>query len=63
MRLAERAGLHTLLEEHLSMPSPNVAMKASTVVAGIVAGADSIDDCDVLRHGGMGKVFTGGRPP
>jgi len=33
------------------------------VVAGMIAGADSIDDLDVLRHGGMGKVFTGVRAP
>ena len=33
------------------------------MVAGMLAGADSIDDLDVLRHGGMGKVFTGVRAP
>ncbi len=63
MRLAERAGLHTLLEQHLSVPSPNAAVKASSVIGGMLAGADSIDDCDVLRHGAMDKVFTGVRAP
>jgi len=63
MLLAERAGLHTLLAEHLSVPSPNAAVKASSVVGGMLAGADSIDDCDVLRHGAMDKVFTGTRAP
>ena len=29
------------------------------LVAGMVAGADSISDLDVLRHGGMGRVFAG----
>src|SRR3954469_25220965 len=29
----------------------------------MLAGADSIDDVDVLRHGGMGKVFTAVRAP
>ena len=29
----------------------------------MVAGADSIDDMDVLRHGGMGRLFTGVRAP
>ena len=29
----------------------------------MLAGADCIDDLDVLRHGGMGKVFTGVRAP
>lgn len=29
----------------------------------MVAGADSIDDMAVLRHGEMGKVFTGAYAP
>jgi hypothetical protein len=29
----------------------------------MVAGADSIDDMDLLRHGGMGRLFTGIRAP
>ena len=29
----------------------------------MLAGADCIDDLDVLRHDGMGKVFTGVRAP
>lgn len=61
MRLAERAGLHELLAKRLSVSSANSAVKASCVVAGILAGADSIDDLDVLRHGSTGKVFTGVR--
>ena len=44
------------------MPNPNAAVKASGVVAGMLAGADSIDDFDV-RHGGMTKVFGGVRAP
>jgi len=63
MRLAGRAGLHDLLQERLSVPSANAASKAACVVAGMLAGADSIDDLDVLRHGGMGRVFTGVRAP
>ena len=63
MRLADRAGLHDLLRERLSVPCPNAASKAACVVAGMVTGADSIDDLDVLRHGGMGKVFSGVRAP
>src|SRR5450756_1965842 len=31
--------------------------------AGMVAGADSSDAMDLLRHGGMGRVFTAGRAP
>jgi len=63
MRLAEKAGLHALLGQHLSLSCPNADVKAAGVVAGMLAGADCIDDLDVLRHGGMGKVFTGVRAP
>lgn len=59
MRLTERAGLHALLQGHLSVPNPNAAAKA----AGMLAGADSIDDLGVLRHGGMTKVFGGVKAP
>ncbi len=51
LRLAESAGLYDLLAEHLSVESPNRVAKAGCVIAGIFAGADSIDDLDVLRHG------------
>ena len=63
MRLADRAGLHELLQERLSVTSANACVKAACVVAGMLAGADSIDDLDVLRHGGMSKVVTGVRAP
>ena len=33
-------------------------MKVTSLVAGMVAGADSIDDMALLRHDGMGRVFT-----
>ena len=35
--------------------------KVATLVAGMVARADSIDNLDVLRHGGMGHLFGGVR--
>lgn len=63
LRLAESAGLHDLLEAHLTVDSPAAAVKATGVVAGMAAGADSIDDLDVLRHGAMPKLFTGVRAP
>ena len=63
LRLAESAGLHELLGQRLSVPAPNAGAKAACVVAGMLAGADSIDDLDVLRHGGMGTVFDGVRAP
>lgn len=34
-----------------------------SVLTGMLAGAGSIDDLDVLRHGAMGKLFTGVRAP
>ena len=61
--LAESAGLHDLLGEHLSVDSPNPVLKSAGVVAGMLAGADSIDDMNVLRHGGMPKLFGGVRAP
>lgn len=33
--------------------------KMGSIVAGMVAGADRIDNWDVLRHGGMEKAFGG----
>ena len=62
MRLAESAGFHDLLGV-LSVPSPNAGAKAGCVVAGMLAGADGIDDLDLLRHGGMGRLFGGVRAP
>jgi hypothetical protein len=41
----------------------NTPYKIGCVVAGMIAGADSIDDLDVLRHGGMGELFAGVRAP
>jgi hypothetical protein len=38
-------------------------LKVSSLVAGMVAGADSIDDMALLRHGGMSKIFTGAYAP
>jgi Transposase DDE domain group 1 len=63
LRLAETAGLHDLLDQHLSVDSPAATVKTACVVAGMLAGADSIDDLDLLRHGGMDKLFRGIRAP
>ena len=63
LRLGEAAGLHELLDEHLSVASPNPVVKSASVIAGMLAGADSIDDLDVLRHGGMRRCFAGVRAP
>jgi hypothetical protein len=37
----------------------NPGGKVATIVAGVVAGADSIADLDLVRHGGMPALFTG----
>src|SRR5215203_5603222 len=61
MGLARRAGLRELADERLSVPTDkgaNAGLKLSSLVAGMSAGADSIDDMALLRHGAMGKVFT-----
>ena len=36
----------------------NAGSKVASLVAGMVAGADCIDDMALLRHGGMGRVFA-----
>jgi hypothetical protein len=66
MALAEQTGLSRLLEEkvHIAVPriasgAANPAPKLATVVAGMCAGADSIDDVDVVRSGGMKTLFDG----
>ena len=61
MRLAERTGLRRLADQWLSVPTDkgaNAGAKVQSLVAGMVAGADSIDDMALLRHGGMSKLFT-----
>ncbi|MGI5186350.1 IS1380 family transposase [Dactylosporangium sp. CA-152071] len=60
--LAERVGLAGLVEGRVRpdmSTGSNPGGKAAAVVAGMCVGADSIDDLDVLRHGGMGRLFTG----
>jgi hypothetical protein len=62
MRLAESCELPSIVAEKVHLPTSigsNPAGKISAIVAGMVAGADSIDDLDVIRHGGMASVFAG----
>ncbi|WP_236725346.1 transposase [Amycolatopsis orientalis] len=66
LRLAEDIGLGGLIEQRVDLGIPvgaNTDAKALSVVAGMVAGADSIEDLDVIRHGGMRRLFTGLRAP
>src|SRR5665213_1944052 len=60
MGLAGRAGLADLAERYLTVPADkgaNAGGKVTALVAGMVAGADSIDDMALLRHGGMARLF------
>jgi hypothetical protein len=62
MRLAESCDLPGIMAEKVHLPTSigsNPAGKISAIVAGMVAGADSIDDLNVIRHGGMARMFAG----
>src|SRR5215468_2395558 len=67
--LAERIGLPELIADHVSIvdaansAGANPAAKVMSLVAGMVAGADSIEDVDRLRHAGNPRVFTELRAP
>lgn len=66
MALARKAGLRELADERLTVPTDkgaNPGLKLSSLVAGMVAGADSIEDMALLRHGGMGTVLPAGYAP
>ena len=66
MALAQRAGLARLVAEHVRPGGPcgvNAELKIPCLVAGMAAGADSIDDMDLLRHGAMPGLFGGIRAP
>jgi Transposase DDE domain group 1 len=66
MALARKARLRELADERLTVPTDkgaNPGLKISSLVAGMVAGADSFEDMALLRHGGMGTVFAAGYAP
>ena len=66
MALAERAGLGDLAGEHVHSSRPcgvNADLKVPCLVAGMVAGADSIEDMGLLRHGAMPVLSEGIRAP
>ncbi|WP_079314789.1 hypothetical protein [Microbispora sp. GKU 823] len=62
--LAERCGLPVLVGECVRLPvskdGPGAfpAAKVMSLVGGMVAGADSIDDMHRPRHGVMGSLFS-----
>lgn len=58
--LAQHCNLAELADEHLSVPTDkgaNAGRKIGSLVAGMVAGADSIADMAILRHGAMKSLF------
>jgi len=66
MALAARAGLHDLAAEHVRPAGDcgaNADLKTGCLVAGMAAGADSIDDMGLLRCGAAGTLFAGVRAP
>jgi hypothetical protein len=66
MALAQRAGLADLAGENVRIArrcGANAHLKVPCLVAGMAAGADSIDDLGVLRHGAMPALFGGIRAP
>jgi hypothetical protein len=67
--LAERVGLPDLVTDRVKIAGAansggaNAAAKVVSLLAGMVAGADSITDTDRLRHAGTDLVFDGVRAP
>jgi hypothetical protein len=66
----QRCGLGALVGQRASIGEPgrpclkgnpgvNAEAKMPVVVAGMLTGADSIDDMDLLRHSGMKSLFAG----
>ena len=65
-RLAENIDLPGLADELVRLGGPtgaNPGAKITTTVLGMAAGADSITDLDLLRHGATPRLFTGIRAP
>ena len=66
MRLAGRAGLGRLAREHVAVTGPlgaNTPLKVECLVAGMLLGADSIEDMNRLRDGALTSVIGQVRAP
>ncbi|WP_198535092.1 hypothetical protein [Streptomyces natalensis] len=69
MRLAERCGLARLTAQKVGLSGAKNSAgaaadaKVASIVADMAAGADCIDDLDVLRHGAMPTLYGGIRAP
>jgi hypothetical protein len=62
VRLAERCELAALIRRHVNLgvtTGANPAGKAMSLVAAMCAGADCIEDSDMLRTGGLDRLFGG----
>ena len=66
MALAEQSGLSGLIAERVRLKTSKVksagvnpAGKLTSIIAGMAVGADSIEDLDVVRSGGMRRLFGG----
>ncbi len=66
MGLAEQAGLSELVGQRVRFKTSRVASaganpagKLTSIIAGMAADANSIDDLDVIRSGGMPRLFGG----
>lgn len=62
VRLAERCELAVLIRRHVHLGTTtgaNPAGKAMSLVAAMCAGADCIQDADMLRTGGFDRLFDG----
>jgi hypothetical protein len=66
LAVGERSGLSELIAERVRFKTAKVRAagvnpvgKLTSIIAGMAAGADSIDDLDAIRSGGMRQLFTG----
>ncbi len=66
VRLAQSIGLEGLAGRHVRVAAKvgaNPGLKIGSLVAGMVAGADTIDGMDLLRHGAFPATVGGIRAP
>ena len=64
LALAEQAGLSDLIDTHVDLASTRVPSgaanptgKLTSIIGGMLTGADSIDDVDMIRVGGTPILF------
>jgi hypothetical protein len=64
--LAGSVGIGAMAQDWLTVPGPagaNAGAKVMSLVAGMAAGADTIEAMGLLRHGATGLLFDGIRAP